>query len=146
MLTKMWSHWSQLLIGIWNSADALENDSAVPQRSNVKLSYDSGFSSGSVVKNMPAMQETEFNPWVGKIPWRRKWQLLDSCFLDDVLWSTFCYILIIHSSIAGHLGNNLLIIMNNADKNICVQVKVLRHVYCCLGAKSRLTLSWPHAL
>ena len=33
---------------------------------------------GSVVKNPPAMQETcrrhEFSPWVGKIPWRRKWQ------------------------------------------------------------------------
>ena len=29
------------------------------------------------VKNPPAvqeMQETEFYPWVGKIPWRRKWQ------------------------------------------------------------------------
>ena len=30
------------------------------------------------VKNLPAMQETQeirFNPWVKKIPWRRKWQL-----------------------------------------------------------------------
>ena len=26
------------------------------------------------VKNLPAMQETGFDPWVGKIPWRRKWQ------------------------------------------------------------------------
>ena len=34
-----------------------------------------GFPGGSVVKNPPAMQETQFNPWVGKIPWRRKWQL-----------------------------------------------------------------------
>ena len=25
------------------------------------------------VKNLPAMQETLVNPWVGKIPWRRKW-------------------------------------------------------------------------
>ena len=25
------------------------------------------------VKNLPAMQETCFDPWVGKIPWRRKW-------------------------------------------------------------------------
>ena len=25
-----------------------------------------------MVKNLPAMQE--FNAWVGKIPWRRKWQ------------------------------------------------------------------------
>ena len=32
---------------------------------------------GLVVKNLPAIQETKrgrFNPWVGKIPWRRKWQ------------------------------------------------------------------------
>ena len=26
------------------------------------------------VKNLPAMQETWFDPLVGKIPWRRKWQ------------------------------------------------------------------------
>ena len=25
------------------------------------------------VENLPAMQETEFSPWVGKIPQRRKW-------------------------------------------------------------------------
>ena len=27
-----------------------------------------------LVKNPPAMQEIPFNPWVGKIPWRREWQ------------------------------------------------------------------------
>ena len=27
-----------------------------------------------LVKNPLAMWETGFNPWVGKIPWRRKWQ------------------------------------------------------------------------
>ena len=32
-----------------------------------------GFPHGSVVKNPPAKQET-FDPWVGKIPWRREWQ------------------------------------------------------------------------
>ena len=36
------------------------------------------FPSGTVVKSPPAMQETcrkhRFDPWVGKIPWRRKWQ------------------------------------------------------------------------
>ena len=32
-----------------------------------------GFSDGSVVKNLPAMQETHFS-WVEKIPQRRKWQ------------------------------------------------------------------------
>jgi len=27
-----------------------------------------------LVKNLPTMQETGFNSWVGKIPWRRKRQ------------------------------------------------------------------------
>jgi len=27
-----------------------------------------------MVKNVPAMQESRFNFWVGKIPWRREWQ------------------------------------------------------------------------
>ena len=26
------------------------------------------------VKNMPAMREPQFNPWVRMIPWRREWQ------------------------------------------------------------------------
>ena len=25
------------------------------------------------VKNLPTVWETGFNPWVGKIPWRREW-------------------------------------------------------------------------
>ena len=31
-----------------------------------------GFPNGSAVKNLPVMQD--FDPQVGKIPWRRKWQ------------------------------------------------------------------------
>ena len=27
-----------------------------------------------MVKNLPAIWETRINLWVGKIPWRRKWQ------------------------------------------------------------------------
>ena len=27
-----------------------------------------------MVKNMPTRQETQVDPWVGKIPWRREWQ------------------------------------------------------------------------
>ena len=27
-----------------------------------------------MIKNPPVKQETEFNPWVGKIPWRREWK------------------------------------------------------------------------
>ena len=33
-----------------------------------------GLPGGSTVKNPPAMQETDFDPWVGKSHWRRKWQ------------------------------------------------------------------------
>ena len=33
-----------------------------------------GFPGGSVVKNLPAMRRHEFNPWVRKIPWKKKWQ------------------------------------------------------------------------
>ena len=31
-----------------------------------------GFPGGSVVKNLPANARDTFDPWVGKIPWRRK--------------------------------------------------------------------------
>ena len=33
-----------------------------------------------LVKNLPAMQETQFDSWVGKIPWRRD-RLLTPVFL-----------------------------------------------------------------
>ena len=28
-----------------------------------------------MIKSLPAVRETRFDPWVGKILWRRKWQL-----------------------------------------------------------------------
>jgi len=31
---------------------------------------------GSEVQTLPAMQEAQFDLWVGKISWRRKWQPL----------------------------------------------------------------------
>ena len=33
-----------------------------------------GLPGGSVVKNLPAFRRCGFDPWVRKIPWRRKWQ------------------------------------------------------------------------
>ena len=41
------------------------------------------FSSGSVVKNLPVMQEAWFDPWVGEIPWRRAWQLFQYSCLEN---------------------------------------------------------------
>ena len=40
------------------------------------VTYSWGSIGGSVVRNPPASvgdQETQFNPWVRKIPWRREW-------------------------------------------------------------------------
>ena len=39
----------------------------------ITMLYNRGFPCGLVVKNLPAM-EIRFDPWVEKIPWRRKWQ------------------------------------------------------------------------
>ena len=36
--------------------------------------HDIVFPGGSMLKNLPAKQETRFNSWIRKIPWRRKWQ------------------------------------------------------------------------
>ena len=33
-----------------------------------------GFPSTLMVKHLPAMQETQVQSWVKKIPWRREWQ------------------------------------------------------------------------
>ena len=42
------------------------------------LTMHTGLPGGSVVKNPPANArdtgDNIFNPWVGKMPWRRKWQ------------------------------------------------------------------------
>ena len=46
-------------------------------RNNTGYSKDEGYPGGSVVKNHLPIQESwraTFSPWVGKIPWRRKWQ------------------------------------------------------------------------
>ena len=41
----------------------------------------------SAIKNLPAVQETcrrhRFDPWVGKIPWRRAWQPLQHSCLES---------------------------------------------------------------
>ena len=35
------------------------------------------------VKCLSAMQETGFDPWVGKIPWRRQWHPLQHSCLEN---------------------------------------------------------------
>ena len=37
------------------------------------------------VKNWPAMQDTQFDPWMGKMSWRRDWLLTPVFFLGEFL-------------------------------------------------------------
>ena len=37
------------------------------------LAVNTDFPGGSVVKTLPAKQKRGFDPWVGKVPWRREW-------------------------------------------------------------------------
>ena len=42
-----------------------------------------GFPGGSVVKNPPVNAKCGFDLWVGKIPWRKKWQPTPVFFLGN---------------------------------------------------------------
>ena len=37
-----------------------------------------------IVKDPPAMQRPGFDPWVGRIPWRREWLVQYSCLENSV--------------------------------------------------------------
>ena len=61
------------------------------------IQYSWAFLVSQMVKNSPAMQETwvrdpgsipGFDPWVGKIPWRRAWQPTPVFLLGESPWTT----------------------------------------------------------
>ena len=39
------------------------------------------------VKNLPAVQRPGYNPWVGKIPWRRPWQPTPAFLPGELPWT-----------------------------------------------------------
>ena len=49
----------------------------------VLIPTDKAFQGPQLVKNLPAIQETWFDPWVGKIPWRRTWQPISVFLLEN---------------------------------------------------------------
>ena len=58
--------------------DAVISSISISFSNCLLLTYRKGSPGGSVVKNPPAKAEGSrrgLNPWAGKIPWRRKWQL-----------------------------------------------------------------------
>ena len=40
-----------------------------------------------MVKNLPPTRVTWFNPWVGKLPWRRAWQPIPTFLPGESPWT-----------------------------------------------------------
>ena len=60
----------------------------------VSTSHDYGASLvAQMIKNFPAVQETQFDPWVRKIPWRREWLLTSGLenSMDRGAWQAKVY-------------------------------------------------------
>ena len=54
---------------------------------NICIYINWSFPGGSVLKNLPGQcRRHRFDPWVGKIPWRRKWQPTP-VFLSGEFWT-----------------------------------------------------------
>ena len=71
-LCTMYLFLGKWLINFLNNLIDTEHSDNPKEHSKMELM---GFPDSSVVKNLPAKcSRCEFNPWVGKIPWRRKWQ------------------------------------------------------------------------
>ena len=47
---------------------------------------DTGFPGGSMVKNLPAKQETRFNPWIRKIPLEKEMATHHSILAWEITW------------------------------------------------------------
>ena len=62
--------------GAWLKSFSVENFWPRELTVNIYIFIYMGFLGDSAVKKPPANQgrRLRFNPWVGKIPWRRKWQ------------------------------------------------------------------------
>ena len=61
---------------IWNFLHSPLNCCTTQGKSFHSLIYllSKGFPGGSVVKNLPAIWETQSDPWVRKVSWRKTWQ------------------------------------------------------------------------
>ena len=51
------------------------------------LQYSGVSSMAQMTKNLPAMWETWFNPWIEKIPWRRAWQPISVFLPGESQWT-----------------------------------------------------------
>ena len=58
---------------LWSIAGSVEVGQTPPE-SSLPESPTPGFPSGSVIKSCLQCEKHGLDPWVGQIPWRRKWQ------------------------------------------------------------------------
>ena len=56
------------------------------ERIGYPLQYSWASLVAQTVKNLPSMPETWVRPWVGKIPWRKAWQLTPVFFPGESSW------------------------------------------------------------
>jgi len=54
---------------------------------HLTVSSSLSFPVAQVVKNRPAMRRPRFDPWIGKIPWRREWQTHCSVLAWRIPWT-----------------------------------------------------------
>ena len=81
-----------------------------------------------MVKNLPAMQKTRFDPWIGKIPWRRKW-LPTPVFLPG----------------ESH-GQSSLVVMSSNHLSLCHPLLLLPSIFPSIRVfsnKFALCIRWP---
>ena len=75
----------------------------------------------------------KFDPWVGKIPWRREWLPVPVFFPGEVQGQRRC-IFLIHSLVHRHLGCfYTLAIVNNAVMNMGVEILPQDHDFPSFG-------------
>ena len=76
---------------------------------------------GSAIKKLPAVQETwrcRFYLWVGKIPWRRKWQPTQVILTGKISWTEEPGWATVHGvtkelELTEQLNNNKVNMLNN---------------------------------
>ena len=56
------------------------------------------------LKHLPAMQRPGLNPWVGKIPWRRKWQPIQYSCLKNRMDRVDCRAIVQRVTDIGHIS------------------------------------------
>ena len=77
-------YWSIEILSWFTTVSIIFSNKMLHYKNNIETAV-VGFPGGSGVKNPSAVGGHGFNPWVGKIPWRRKWQ--SSTLAWEIQWT-----------------------------------------------------------